>query len=66
MITRITGVLTRVLEEEVRLQVGALEYQVMVPEFVRRSVQTGVGKEVTFHTVHYFDGNPMQGHVVPR
>lgn len=66
MITRITGILNRVLEEEVRLQVGALEYQVLVPECVRRSVQTSVGKELTFHTIHYLDGNPMQGRVVPR
>src|SRR2546423_8713155 len=66
MITRITGVLNRVLEEEVRLQVGALEYQVLVPEFVRRSVQGQVGKELTLYTSHYLDGNPMQGRVVPR
>jgi holliday junction DNA helicase RuvA len=66
MITRITGVLNRVLEEEVRLQVGGLEYQVLVPEFVRRRVQTEVGKEVTLFTTHYLDGNPMQGRVVPR
>jgi Holliday junction DNA helicase RuvA len=66
MITRITGVLNRVLEEGVRLQVGALEYEVLVPEFVRRSVQGSIGKELTLHTCHYFDGNPMQGRVVPR
>jgi Holliday junction DNA helicase RuvA len=66
MITRITGVLNRVLDEEVRLQVGALEYQVLVPEFVRRGVQGALGKELTFHTSHYLDGNPMQGRVVPR
>jgi Holliday junction DNA helicase RuvA len=66
MITRITGTLNRVLEEEVRLQVGAFEYQVLVPEFIRRTVQTRVGKEVTFHTVHYFDGDPSRGKVVPR
>jgi Holliday junction DNA helicase RuvA len=66
MITRITGVLNRVLDEEVRLQVGGLEYQVLVPEFVRRSVQGLLGKEVTLHTSHYMDGNPMQGKVVPR
>ena len=40
MITRITGVLNRVLDEEVRLQVGALEYQVLIPEFLRRGVQS--------------------------
>jgi Holliday junction DNA helicase RuvA len=66
MITRITGVLNRVLDEEVRLQVGALEYAVLVPEFVRRAVQGGIGRELTLFTSHYFDGNPMQGRVVPR
>lgn len=66
MITRITGVLSRVLDEEVRLQVDAFEYQVLVPEFVRRQVQRRIGQEVTFHTSEYHDGNPMQGRVVPR
>ncbi len=66
MITKITGVLNRVLDEEVRLQVGPLEYQVLVPEFVRRQVQTRLGQEVTLHTSQYMDGNPMQGRVVPR
>ena len=66
MITRITGRLNRVLDEEVRLQVGPMEYQVLVPEFVRRQVQGRIGRELTLHTCHYFDGNPMQGRVVPR
>jgi Holliday junction DNA helicase RuvA len=66
MITRITGVLSRVLEEEVRLQAGPFEYQVLVPEFVRRTLAGRIGEEISFHTVHYFDGNPMQGKVVPR
>jgi Holliday junction DNA helicase RuvA len=66
MITKITGLLSRVLDEEVRLQVGALEYAVLVPEFVRRGIQGRIGQDVTLHTSHYFDGNPMQGRVVPR
>src|SRR5215467_8729945 len=66
MITKITGTLSRVLDEEVRLQVGPLEYQVLVPEFVRRQVQGRLGQEVTLHTSDYLDGNPMQGRVVPR
>ncbi len=66
MITKITGLLTRVLDDEVRLQVGALEYAVQVPEFVRRAVQGRIGNDITLHTSHYFDGNPMQGRVVPR
>jgi holliday junction DNA helicase RuvA len=66
MITKMTGQLNRVLDEEVRLQVGPLEYQVLVPEFVRRQVQTLLGQELTLHTSEYLDGNPMQGRVVPR
>ena len=66
MITRITGHLNRVLDDEVRLQVGGFEYAVLVAEFVRRVVQTKVGQELTLHTNHFFDGNPMQGKVVPR
>jgi len=66
MITKIAGVLNRVLDEGVRLQVGALEYEVLTPEFVRRALQTRVGQEIALHTSHYLDGNPMQGRVVPR
>jgi Holliday junction DNA helicase RuvA len=66
MISRITGVLVRVLDDEVRLQVGPLEYAVQVPEFVRRAVQSRVGQEITLHTSHFFDGNPMQGRMLPR
>jgi Holliday junction DNA helicase RuvA len=66
MITKISGVLNRALDDEVRLQLGPLEYQVLVPEFVRRQLQVRVGQEVTLHTSDYLDGNPMQGRVVPR
>ena len=66
MITKITGVLARVLDEEVRVQVGGLEYQVLVAEFVRRKIQDKQGQEISLHTAHYLDGNPMQGRVVPR
>jgi Holliday junction DNA helicase RuvA len=66
MITRITGLLNRVLDDEVRLQVGAFEYQVLVPEFVRRTVQHRLGQELTLHTSHFYDGDPSRGKVVPR
>jgi len=66
MITRITGVVNRVLDEEIRLQVGPLEYQLLAPDFVRRAVQMKLGQEATLHTSEYLDGNPMQGKVVPR
>ncbi len=66
MITKMRGKLNRVLDEEVRLQGGPLEYQVLVPEFVRRQLQLRIGEEIQLHTSEYFDGNPMQGRVVPR
>jgi Holliday junction DNA helicase RuvA len=66
MITKISGIVNRILDEEVRLQVGPLEHQVLVPEFVRRNIQGHVGQELTLHTSEYLEGNPMQGRVVPR
>jgi holliday junction DNA helicase RuvA len=66
MITKIAGMVNRVLDEELRLLVGALEYQVLVPEFVRRNVQGRLGQEVSLHTTEYLEGNPMQGKMVPR
>jgi Holliday junction DNA helicase RuvA len=66
MITKIAGTVNRVLDEELRLQVGPLEYQVLVPEFVRRNVQSRLGQEVALYTTEYLEGNPMQGRMVPR
>jgi Holliday junction DNA helicase RuvA len=66
MITKMTGILERVLDDEARLQVGPLEYQVLVPEFVRRGIQDKTGQEITFHITEYLEGNPNQGKMVPR
>jgi Holliday junction DNA helicase RuvA len=66
MITKISGVINRVLDEEVRLQIGAMEHQVLVPEFVRRILQHRHGEEVTLHTSEYLEGNPAQNRFVPR
>jgi Holliday junction DNA helicase RuvA len=66
MITAITGVLARVLDEEVRLQAGPFEYAVLVPEFVRRQLQMRLGEEVTLHTSHFLEGNQMSTRTIPR
>ena len=66
MITKMTGVLNRVLDEDVRLQVGPFEYQVLVPEFVRRQLQTRGGQEVTLHVSEFLEGNQMGSRFVPR
>jgi holliday junction DNA helicase RuvA len=68
MITKMTGVLTRCRhdEDDVRLQVGPFEYQVMVPEAVRRQVQLRTGQEITFHITEYLEGNSSGNRFVPR
>jgi Holliday junction DNA helicase RuvA len=66
VITSITGRLTRVFEEEVRIAAGPLEYQVLVPDIVRRSLQTQMGADVTLHTIEYIEGNPQRGKLTPR
>ncbi len=66
MITKITGVVNRVLDEDIRLQVGPFEYQVLIPEFIRRQIQTRTGQEITFHVVEYLEANQMSSRMIPR
>ncbi len=66
MITRITGILQRVLDEEVRLQVGPLEYQVLVSEFGRRQLQNHLGEEVALCTLQYLEGSQASNRFLPR
>lgn len=66
MITKISGKLLAVAEDEATLEVGQFEYQVLIPEFARRQLQPRVGQSVSLFTIHYFDGNPAQGRVTPR
>jgi Holliday junction DNA helicase RuvA len=66
MITKLTGVLTRVLDDEARVEVGPFEYQVLVPEAVRRVIQMRAGAEITFHITEYLEGNSGGNRFVPR
>jgi holliday junction DNA helicase RuvA len=66
VITRITGKLVRVDEDQAVLQVDAFEYQVLIPEFARRQLQMQLGEPVSLHTIYYLDGNPAHGRLTPR
>lgn len=66
MITRITGQLVQLSESAATIAAGPFEYEVLIPEFVRRQLQPGVGQEVSLRTIEYLDGNPQQGRLVPR
>ena len=65
MIKFVTGRLLEVYEESVIIEVGAFQFEVLVPDFVRRNLQSMSGEDVGLHTVFYMDGNP-QGKMTPR
>ena len=66
MITKIKGQLLNVGEDSLTLEFGAYEYQIAIPEFARRQLQSQLDAEISLHTVHYLEGNPMQGKLTPR
>jgi Holliday junction DNA helicase RuvA len=61
VITRITGTLTALRDNDATLEVGAFEYQVYVPEFVRRQLQSKLGQPVSLRTIEYLEGNAQKG-----
>ncbi len=66
MITRIRGALAAVQDDIATLVAGAFDYQVLIPDFVRRQLQNQIGREVSLHTIHYLEGNPAHGRLTPR
>ena len=66
MITKVTGQLVELGEDQLMLRVGAFEYEVLIPEFSRRQLQTQLGQEIKLFTIEYLEGNPMQGRLTPR
>jgi Holliday junction DNA helicase RuvA len=67
VITRITGRLVQLTATEATLAVGSFEYEVFVPEFVRRQLQGSLGQDVSLKTIEYLEGNPQKGgRLTPR
>lgn len=66
MITKITGRLLTIAEDSLTLAVDAFEYEVRIPEFTRRQLQSRVGQDVSLHTIDYLEGNPAHGRLTPR
>jgi len=66
MITRITGRLAHLASDAAHIATGAFEYEVYIPEFVRRQLQGSLGEEVSLRTIQYLEGNPAQGRLTPR
>jgi Holliday junction DNA helicase RuvA len=66
LITKITGRLLDVGMESAILEINAFEYEVLIPEFNRRQLQSRQGQTVSLHTIHYLEGNPAHGRLTPR
>ncbi len=66
MITKITGKLVTLGDEALTLSSGAFQYEVLIPEFTRRQIQSRQGEKISLHTIEYLEGNPMQGRLTPR
>ena len=66
MYTKITGRLLAVTDDAATIAAPPFEYQVQIPDFARRQLQTSIGETVSLHTLHYLEGNPTQGRLMPR
>jgi Holliday junction DNA helicase RuvA len=66
VITRIKGQLAHVDDDAATVVAGAFDYQVLIPDFVRRQLQHRLESDVSLHTVHYLEGNTAHGRLTPR
>jgi Holliday junction DNA helicase RuvA len=66
MIKRLTGTLGAVEVGSLELTIGPVVHEVLVPELVRRDLQTKGGQSVTLHTLEFLEGTPGRGNLVPR
>ncbi|MCD6304428.1 MAG: hypothetical protein J7M21_05645 [Planctomycetes bacterium] len=67
MISRITGSLEEVRDGAVLIDAGGgLCYEVMVPACDIEHLRERLGQAVVLHTIHYLEGDPARGGLVPR
>ena len=65
LITKITGLLTALHDDCAVVSAPPFEYEVLVPEYTRRHLQTDLGKTIALHTICSLDGN-SQNKMTPR
>lgn len=66
MITRILGHLNRILDDRIRVQVGPIEYELLVSEATKANLTAKINQEITLHTRHYLEAGAMQSTIHPR
>jgi holliday junction DNA helicase RuvA len=66
MISALTGELRQVDADRVRVQAGAMLFELLVPSADIPALNASVGKEITFHTIFDLEGDPTRGGLSPR
>jgi len=67
LITKISGKLLALDDESATLEVAPFEYEVLIPDYVRRQLQTQIGSSVKMFTIDFLEGNAAQGgRLTPR
>ncbi len=66
MIARISGQLESITDDRAVVAAGPVAYEVMVAPTTADNLRPHLGRQVTLHTLQYFDGNPAYGQMAPR
>jgi Holliday junction DNA helicase RuvA len=66
MIVRLTGTVLEVEAESVVIDRDGLSWEVLVPHYALGELAAQRGRQVTLHTLQFFEGNQNSGHLVPR
>src|SRR5579864_6594531 len=66
MISALAGELKRVESDRAHLQVGPMLFELLIPAVDVPLLEAGVGREMTFHTVFYLEGDSSGGNIDPR
>jgi Holliday junction DNA helicase RuvA len=66
MITSINGTLVGLSVDAASIAAAPFIYEVLIPEFTRRQLQSQTGSMITLHTVHYIEGSTQGGRLTPR
>jgi Holliday junction DNA helicase RuvA len=66
MIARMSGVVAEVTETAAVIDRDGIGYEVLVPGYALGELAACRGRDVTLHTLEFFEGNAAGGNLVPR
>lgn len=66
MIVRITGVVAEMLDDAVVLDRDGVGYEILVCAYALAELAAIRGRDVTLHTIEYYEGSSAGGNLIPR